>query len=112
MSPLGGYGSVGEFKKFFEGRKYGCNRVLRMVCHLLDNVLALKDFMWHQLTVVFLEMSENVSHGVSDGVCCAVLDTRKILLLDCGKYLLQEVLLDSCHFAKENHFLRVCVYHV
>ena len=49
-----------------------------MVCCLLDNVLALKEFVRHQLTVVFLEVSEHARHNVVDGVFCEIADTREI----------------------------------
>ena len=42
---IGGSNGVGELKKFFDGRKYGRDRVSRMVRRLLENVLALEEFM-------------------------------------------------------------------
>ena len=39
---IGGSNGVGELKKFFDGRKYGRDRVSRMVRRLLDNVLGIK----------------------------------------------------------------------
>ena len=79
---------------------------------LLDDVLALKEFMWHQLIVFFLEVSENFSHSVIYGFCCVISDIRKIRLLDYGDDLLNACLQDYCHFAKKTHLLGVCNYHV
>ena len=45
---------VGEIKKFFNSGKDGCDWFLGMVSLLLDDVLALKDFVRHQLPVVVL----------------------------------------------------------
>ena len=78
-----------------------------MVCRLLENVLALGEFVGHLLTVVFLEVSENIRHGVVGGVGCAVADIYKIHLLDRGDDFLHKVMLDSCHLAKNTHFLGV-----
>ena len=112
MLSVGCSGDIGELEKFFDGGKYGRNWVLKMVCCLLDYVLAFEEFMGHQLTIFFLEVSEHVCHGVLNGVCRAILDIREICLLDCGDDLLQEGLLNSRHFAKKTHFLGVCNSHV
>ena len=109
---VGCYDDVRKLEKLFDGGKYGRNQVLRMLCHLLDDFLALEEFMMHQLTVFFLKVSYHVRHGVVDGVGCAVENIRKIGLLGCGDYLLHEVLLNSRHFAKKKHFLGVCNFHV
>ena len=108
MLHVGGYCDLRKIKKLFYGGKYGRNWVSRMVRHFLDNVLALEEFMWNQLTLVFLEASENVSHGVIDGFRCRIVDTRKICLLDCGNDLLHKDLLYSYHFEKRCTSL-VCV---
>ena len=79
-----------------------------MVCCLIDNVFELEDIVGYQLAVVFLEASENVSHGVIDGFRCRIVDTRKICLLDCGNDLLHRDLLYSYHFEKRCTSL-VCV---
>ena len=79
-----------------------------MVCHLLDNVLALKKFMGHKLTVVFLEVSEHIRHGAVDGFCCTIADIREIRFLDHVNYLLHESLFNSRNFSKKMHFLGVC----
>ena len=50
-------GDVGEPKKFFDGGKYGRDRVSGMVCHLLGDLLALEDFVGHQMNVVVFEVS-------------------------------------------------------
>ena len=102
---VGGSGDVIKLEKFFDGKKDGCDWVSRVLCRLLDNVLTLKEFMWHQLTVVLLEVSDNVRHGVLDGISHAVADIREICLLDCGNDLLHKSLLDYRHFAKKNTFL-------
>ena len=99
---------VGELEKFFDGVKYGCDRVSRMVCHLLDNFLTPEDFLRHQLTVVFLGVIEHVRHVDVDGVGVAVLYIRKIRLLGCGDDFLHKGLLESRHFAKMRTSL-VCV---
>ena len=78
-----------------------------MVHHLIEYALVLKDFMWHQLTVVVLEASENIIHGVIDGISYAIEDICEILLINCGDSLLDKVLIDSYHFAKKVHFLSV-----
>ena len=57
MLGVGGSDDVVKPKKFFNGRKCDRNRALRMVCCLFNYVLALKEFMWHQLTVVFFEVN-------------------------------------------------------
>ena len=63
-----------NFEKLFDKRKYGHDWVLRMVCRLLENVLALEEFVRHQPAIILLEASEHVSHDVFDGFRCAVLD--------------------------------------
>ena len=112
MLRVGGSGEVGELEKFFDGGKYGRDWVSKMVHNLLDDVLELKEFMWHQLTVVLLALSENVRHGIVDGVCHAILDIREIIFLDCGDDMLHKALLNSYNFAKKTHFLGVCNYYV
>ena len=49
-----GSGDVREPKELFDGGKDGRDRFLRMVSNLPDNLLALKDFVRHQMTSVFL----------------------------------------------------------
>ena len=44
---VGGSGNVRKLEKFFDGGKYGCHRVSRMMHRLLDYVLALEEFIWH-----------------------------------------------------------------
>ena len=107
MLSVGCSGDVGELENFFDGRKYSHNQVLSMVCCLLDNVLALKEFVRHQLTVVFLEVIEKVPHGVVDGVVRGVEDIREICLLDYGNNLFRKGLLNSHQFAKKMYFLGV-----
>ena len=51
--------------------------------------------MRHQPTVVLLDISEHVHHGIIDRVRCAVVDIHEICLLDCGDDLLYEGFLDS-----------------
>ena len=41
--------------------------------------------MGHQRTIVFLEVSEHVRHGVVDEVPCSITDFREIRLLDRGE---------------------------
>ena len=48
------YIDVGELWEFFDGRKDGRDRFLRMVSRLLDYVLAIKEFVRYQLPVVVL----------------------------------------------------------
>ena len=84
---VGGSGDVRELEKFFEGGKYGREWVSRVVCCLLDYVLALKEFMWYQLTVVFLEVSDNASHIVVGVMFCGIEDILEICLFNCGNYL-------------------------
>ena len=91
---LGRSRNVGKLKKFIDGGKYGCDWFLKMVRCLLDDVFALKKFMWHELTVFLLVVSEKFIHGVIDVVCCAISDICKISLLDCGEDLLNEGLID------------------
>ena len=55
-----------------------------MVFRILEEVLVLEEFLRHQLTVVFLEVSEHVSQSVIGGFCHAIADIPKICLLDCG----------------------------
>ena len=64
--------------------------------------------MWNQLTVVFLEVSENVRNGIIDEIRHEIEDIREIRLLNCGNNMLNEVLIDSHHFTKNMHFLGVC----
>ena len=78
----------------------------------LDNVLSLEEIVRHQLTVVVLEISKNVSHGVIYEVFCAIADIRDIRLLECGNYLFDKVLIDSRHFSKNKFFLVVGDSHV
>ena len=68
--------------------------------------------MWNQLPVVVLYVCEDVSHGVVDVNFRAIADIREICLLECGKNLLDEGLVDSRHFLIEMHFLGVCDSHV
>ena len=75
---VGGSGDVGKPEKFFDGGKYGRDQVLRMVRHLLEDFIALEEFMWNQLTLFFLEASENVIHSVVDGFFCEIVDIREI----------------------------------
>ena len=104
---VGHSNDIKELKKFFGGIKYICDWFLRMVRRLIDDVLALDKFMRHQLTIVLLEVSENVSHSVVDGFCRVIVYIREISLLDYAKNLLHEGLLDSRHFEKYMHFLGV-----
>ena len=101
-----------KINNFFDGGKYGHNRVSRMLRGILGIVLALEDFVRHQLTIFFLKISEYVSHGVIDGFCCAIADILEIRLLECGNDLLHKGLLDYCHLAKKTHFLGVHNSHV
>ena len=48
------YGVVGKLEDFFEGGKDGRNLFSRMVSCLTGNVLALKEFVQHQLFVVVM----------------------------------------------------------
>ena len=105
-------GDVGELENFFDGGKYGCDRVPRMICRLLDYVLSLGEFVGNQLTVVVLEVSDHFRHGVIDVVCCVISDIRKICLLNHGDNLLHEGLLKSLHLAIKMHFLSVCDLYV
>ena len=59
-------GDVGKLEKFFDDGEYGHDCVSRMVCFILDDVFALGEIVWHQQTVVVLEVSQNVRHGVVD----------------------------------------------
>ena len=91
---------VSEPKKFFDGRKYSCDPVLRMVCCILNYVLALERCVRNQLTVVVLEASRYVCHCVVDGVYCTIAGIREIRLLNHGNNLLHKRLLNSLHFLK------------
>ena len=104
---VGGSGEVGKPEKFFDGRKYGRDQVLSMVRHLLEDFIALEEFMWNQLTVFFLEASENVIHSVVDGFFCEIVDIREIRSLTVAAFFLHEGLLEYCHFAKKTHLLGV-----
>ena len=59
-------GDVGKLENLFNGREYGPNWFPRIVHNLLDDVFAFKDIEGHQLTVVVLEASKHVRHGVID----------------------------------------------
>ena len=83
-----------------------------MVHCLLDYVHTLEDFGWHQLTIMFLEMNENVSHGVVDGFCRAITYIFNVNLLNCGDDFLHKEFLEPNHFAKNTHFLGVIDLHV
>ena len=61
---------------------------------------------------IFLMAIDNVIQGVVDGFHCEITDIHKIRLLDCGNNFLNEVLIGSCHFSKNTHFLGVCNSHV
>ena len=93
-------GDVRDPEKFFCGGEYSRDQVLRMVCRIIEDILALHKFVGHQLTVVFLEVSEHVCYGVVDGVCCAISGIRKIRLLNHGDDFLHKSLLKYCHFSK------------
>ena len=84
----------------------------RMVRRLLGGVLAIKEFVWHQLTIFLLEVNENFMHSVIDGISHAISDNRDIHLFGCSGNLLNEVLIDFCHFTKNTHFLGVGYSHV
>ena len=105
-------GDVGELKKFFNGRKYGHNLFSRMLCCLIDDVLALETFVGHQTIIALLEESDHVCNGVVDGVCCAISDICRILFLDGGNDLLQKSLLEPPFFLKQTFFLGVRSLHV
>ena len=105
-------GDVGEIDKLFDSREYGCYWFSRLVGCLLDNVLALEKLVRHQLTVVVLEKSYHVHHGVIDWVCCPVADIQEIRFLDHVNGLLHESLLYSHDFLKHTHFLGVSDPHV
>ena len=68
--------------------------------------------MWNQLTVVFLEVSENVRNGIIDEIRHEIEDIREIRLLNCGNNMLYEVFIKSRHLAKDTHFLVVYDYYV
>ena len=93
-------GDVVELDKLFDGGKYSRDQVLWMVCLILDDVLVMEELVGHQLTVVVLEVSENILNGVVDRVCHEIADIHEIKLLDRGDDLLHEGLLDSRHFQK------------
>ena len=105
-------GVVGKHKKFFDDGKYGHDLVSRMVYFLFNNVLVIKMFVGNKLTVVFFEVCEHVHQGVVDGFCCLLTDICMIRFLDCGKDMLHKILLDSCHFLTNMHFLGVHDSHV
>ena len=109
---IGGYGDFNNIKKFFDSVKYGRDRVSRMVRRLLDNILALKEFMWYQLPIYVFEVSENVRNIVVGIFCRDISDIHEIFLLNCGDNLLEKGLLGSCHFAKNMHFLGIFDSHV
>ena len=48
---------VGKLEKFFDGGKYGNDQVSRVLCHILGNFFVIKEFVSHQLTIVFLQVS-------------------------------------------------------
>ena len=102
------YSDARKLKKLFDDGEYSRNRVSRVVCCLLDNVLAIENFVGHQLTVFLFEVSEHVCHGVIDGVFRVISDIHKILCLDRGNDMLHKSLFESCHLSKQTHFLGVC----
>ena len=57
---------VRELEKFFEGGEYSRNWVSRIVDCLLDDVFTLEELVGNQLTIVVLEVSQNVRHSVVD----------------------------------------------
>ena len=59
-------GDVSKLEEFLDGGEYGRDRILKMVCHILDNVFAFKKLVGDQLTVVVLEVSQPVLHGIID----------------------------------------------
>ena len=68
MLRVRGSGDVGKIDMFFDGGKDSTDWFSRMVQCLLDNFLALEEFMWHQLTLVVFEVSDTVRHSVIDGI--------------------------------------------
>ena len=78
-----------------------------MVCSLLDDVLSFNKIVRQQLTVVVLEVSQQVLHEVVDGFFHAIADIHKIQFLDCGNDLFHKSLLNSCKFSKQTHFVGV-----
>ena len=105
-------GDVGEPDNFFDSKKYGHDRFSRMAIHLIDDVLTLREFTRNQMPVVFLQVREDVIHGIVDGICCAIANICRIRLLECGNIIFNKGLLDSRPFEKETHFFGVCYSHV
>ena len=86
-------GDVGNPENLFDGGKHSRGWVSRMECHLIENVLALKKFLGHQLNVILLNVSEHILYGVVDEVFFAISDTPEIRFLDHTK----------------NYFTRACL---
>ena len=83
-----------------------------MVHCLPSDVLSLEKFVGHQLTIFFLKVSYDICHGLVYGVSRAITDIHEIRFLKCGDDLLHGRFLDSRHFLKHTHFLRVSDSHV
>ena len=49
-----GSGDVRKLVELLDGRKDGRDHFLRMISCLLENLLALDEFVWHQFSIVFL----------------------------------------------------------
>ena len=104
---LRGSGGVGKLEEFFGDGKDGRDWFLRMVIRLLEDVLAIGEFLWYQLPVVFVYFREDINQGVIDGIRCLIAGIRGICILNCGKSLLGECCLEYRHFTKDIHFLGV-----
>ena len=68
--------------------------------------------MGHQLTVLVLQASQYIRHGVVDLIGRTVADICKVSFLDCVSNLLHKSLLHSCHLSEKTHFFGVCDPHV
>ena len=64
--------------------------------------------MGYQLTVVVLEVSQHIHHGVVGEFCSVIVDVCEMQFLDHFNDFLHKSLLDSRHFSKHTHFLGVC----
>ena len=107
MLGVQGYDDVGETKEFFNHGKDGRDWFARIITRLIDNVLALKYPVWNYMPEIFLQMCEEIGHGVVDWFCGEIAYIYETSLLNCGYNMLYKGLLNSRHFAKETHFFGV-----
>ena len=78
-----------------------------MVDRLLDNVFVLGEIVGHQLTLVVLEVIQDVRDGVVDRIGHTVVDIHKVSFIYRGKNVMHESLIHSCNLLEHMHSLGV-----